>query len=251
MKRYLYSYQTIVRFYGQVERHFLKLRCQPLESDCQRVVDESVILHPAEFSVIYGKDVFGNRIITGSSLVPHDSLAYISSGVVEQKNYLIPDNCPKDYYRCQSSLTEPTKPMKVLADKCLDAKGMCNAVYQWMHYEQNVTNVRTTAADAFAMQKGVCQDYAHILISLLRYKGHYARYVNGLIAGEGETHAWVEVYDGACWYALDPTHNRKVEHGYIKFAHGRDANDCPVCRGSVSGMNINQQTEIRVIVNEI
>lgn len=251
MKRYLYSYQTIVRFYGQVNRHFLKLRCQPFACDCQVIVDESVVLHPTDFSAVYSTDAFGNRIITGSSLTPHDSLAYISSGVVEQTEYLIPDVSPHPYYRCPSSLTEVSAEMKAFADNYASPMELCKAVLETMQYVPLSTDMRTTASVAFAQKKGVCQDFAHILIGMLRYKGFTARYVNGLIMGEGATHAWVEVHDGNNWYALDPTHGIRVVHGYIKMAHGRDANDCPVCRGSVSGMNINQQTEIRVIVNEI
>lgn len=251
MKRYLYSYQTIVRFYGVVNRHFLKLRCQPFVTDCQTIVDESVVLHPTDFDAQYGTDAFGNRIITGSSLIPHDSLAYISSGVVEQSEYFIPDAEPTPYYKCPSQLTEPSLEIRKKANSASTPLGLCHLVHDEMEYVPMSTNMRTTAAEAFSQHKGVCQDFAHVLISMLRYNGFYARYVNGLIEGEGATHAWVEVYDGNGWYALDPTHDRKVEHGYIKLAHGRDANDCPVCRGSVSGANLNQQTEIKVIVNEI
>ena len=251
MKRYLYSYQTIVRFYGEVNRHFLKLRCQPYASDCQTIVDESVLLHPSDFSVLHGRDAFGNRIITGSSLEPHDSLAYISSGVVEQTEYFIPDDAPTPYYRCPSSLSEPSAELKQKALECATPLELCHLVFSEMQYVPLSTTTRTTASEAFAQRKGVCQDFAHVLISLLRCRGYAARYVNGLIPGEGATHAWVEVHEGNGWYALDPTHNCRITHGYIKLSHGRDANDCPVCRGSVSGININQQTEIKVIVNEI
>jgi len=251
MKRYLYSYQTIVRFYGEVNRHFLKLRCQPFNNFCQHVIDESVVLHPTDFSLIFDLDGFGNKIIAGCSLSTHDSLAYISSGVVEQEKYLIPDAAPSPYYRCPSSLTEPSAEIKALAEQCSTPEDMCLAVFLNMDYTPGSTDVHTTAAAALSQHKGVCQDYAHILISMLRYRGYTARYVNGLIVGEGATHAWVEIHDGTHWYALDPTHNIRVEYGYIKLTHGRDANDCPVSRGSVSGTNICQQTEIRVIVNEI
>lgn len=251
MKRYLYSYQTIVRFYVQVDRHFLKLRCQPSASEYQTIVDESVVLHPAGFHISQGTDGFGNRIITGSSLIPHDSLAYISSGIVEQTDYAIPDPSPQPYYRCHSALTEPSDELRLMAKEHEQAADLCHAVYEAMHYEPGSTDVRTTAAEAFAQRKGVCQDFAHILLSLLRLNGYAARYVNGLIVGEGATHAWVEVHDGENWIAFDPTHDCQVTHGYIKLAHGRDANDCPVCRGSMSGSYISQQTEIKVIVNEI
>ena len=77
-----------------------------------------------------------------------------------------------------------------------------------------------------------------------------ARYVCGFMQGEGVTHAWVEVYCNGYWLALDPTHNRKIEYGYIKLAQGRDAADCPVNRGVFTGSAI-QTTHVEVIVEEV
>ncbi len=62
-----------------------------------------------------------------------------------------------------------------------------------MSYSHDRTTVFTTAAEAFALRAGVCQDYSHVLLSLCRYCGLPARYVSGHLLGEGGTHAWVEV----------------------------------------------------------
>ena len=114
-------------------------------------------------------------------------------------------------------------------------------LHQDLSYEKGVTTFQTTAEEAMKLKKGVCQDYAHILIACLRQLGIPARYVCGLLLGEGATHAWVEVYDGEAWCGLDPTNRQIIEYGYLKIAHGRDAADCPVNRGVFRGV-AQQQT---------
>ncbi len=256
---YLYNYQTIVRFTQEVNTHFIKLRCLPCENHCQHLVQEDFILHP-DMKLIEGLDTFNNRIITGSSLDPHDSLAYISSGIVDLDEYRIPAESAEPYYSVETTKTTYCKEMDAVRvdnydDKWLTAWTLCTELNKQMTYEPNTTNMNTSAAEAFRSRRGVCQDYAHILIALCRHNGIPARYVNGFIAGEGETHAWVEVFvenaeNGNEWRALDPTHGNYVDYGYIKLAHGRDADDCTVSRGIYTGMAL-QQTEIRVIVNKI
>ena len=107
----------------------------------------------------------------------------------------------------------------------------------------------TTASDVMRHRKGVCQDYAHLMTALCRMAGMPARYVCGLMKGEGQTHAWVEVHDGQCWYAFDPTNDTAIASGYIKLAHGRDALDCPVSRGTYLGVST-EETFISVKVQE-
>ena len=102
-------------------------------------------------------------------------------------------------------------------------------------YRSGATDVRTCAEDAIALGCGVCQDYAQLLLGLLRAAGIPARYVAGLFEGEGSTHAWVEYYDGSCWHGVDPTRNRRVAADSIKLSHGRDSGDCQVDRGTFKG----------------
>jgi len=244
-----------VRFTTQVNTHFIKLRCLPCVNACQRIAREELIVFP-QLSLKENKDGFGNRIISGGSLEPHDSLAYISSGIVELDEYRIPDDDVHMFYLLGTERTKFTSEMAQLpfsptGNKLYDAQELCRLAFENMTYETASTDINTTAAQAFANRKGVCQDYAHILIALCRHYGIHARYVNGFIMGEGETHAWVEVYAEGCWRAFDPTHGWAIiDYGYIKLAHGRDAADCPVSRGTYTG-NASQQTEIRVIVNSL
>lgn len=123
-------------------------------------------------------------------------------------------------------------------------------LYHHFLYIPGVTDIRTTAADALRLGRGVCQDYAHIMTAVMRCAGIPARYVNGLMIGEGATHAWVEIYTDGGWYGLDPTNNLHVDDYYIKLAHGRDYGDCEVDRGIFRG-NAVQRQKIYVNVEEI
>lgn len=115
------------------------------------------------------------------------------------------------------------------------AQQLSSRVFNSFEYAPGSTDTTTTAAEAFASGRGVCQDYAHVLIALCRVLEIPARYVTGLMAGEGATHAWVEVHDGERWRGVDPTHNCVVDDRYMLFATGRDFEDCPIERGMFRG----------------
>ena len=108
-------------------------------------------------------------------------------------------------------------------------------MYEHFTYTPGETNVMTTAGEAFADGKGVCQDYAHVLITLCRMAGMPARYVSGLFVGEGASHAWTEIWMDGLWYGIDPTHNCPADEKYLKLCIGRDYSDCPLERGVFSG----------------
>lgn len=234
--------------------HNILLRCLPAREGFQQILDETFTLSEG-FWHSESKDGQGNRIITGGTCEQHDSLEYKSTGTVETDVYCIADPSPHPMYSMPSALTIPTCAMTDLLpalsgtflDKCLS---IMHTVYQHMTYSPGSTDIHTTAADAFASRMGVCQDYAHLMVALCRAAGFHARYVCGLMMGEGQTHAWVEVHDGLCWYAFDPTNDTAVATGFIKIAHGRDALDCSVSRGVYTGIS-NQTTNVSVTVKEI
>ena len=110
--------------------------------------------------------------------------------------------------------------------------------------------MRTTAEEAFMQRKGVCQDYAHIFIALCHLAKIPARYVAGMMVGEGFSHAWVEILSDGVWYAIDPTHACMANDTYIKISVGRDAEDCMINKGIMKGGGTQLQT-VRVLVEEI
>lgn len=256
MKRFLYNYQTIIRFSAPVSRHCFLLRCMPCVNACQQVSKRELFVHPSD-GIIYGADGWRNPIQYGNRMEAHDSFVFVSSGEARLAPYGIPSGgAQEEVFKLQSALTSPSEPMKsFLADtegcRPLErALRLSQKIYGYMRYVPGSTRADTSAAEAFALGKGVCQDYAHVLIALCRQSGIPARYVNGFLTGTGATHAWVEVLDDGVWRGIDPANNRLIEYGYIKLAHGRDAMDCPVNRGVFIGTAA-QQTEIRVIVEEI
>jgi transglutaminase-like putative cysteine protease len=119
------------------------------------------------------------------------------------------------------------------------AEEVCARVHAALPYEFGVTSTRTTAAEALAVGRGVCQDQAHVMLAVCREAGVPARYVSGHLLGEGGTHAWVEVLvaDGDITraVALDPCNGCRVDARYLTVATGRDYADVAPTSGTYSG----------------
>ena len=132
--------------------------------------------------------------------------------------------------RADANLREAAEDLRAAHRDPLElAHAINHFVFTHMTYAFGVTDVHTTAAAAFMLGKGVCQDYAHVMLALARQCGLAARYVSGHLLGEGGTHAWVEIMlpdgDDARVIAFDPTHDRVVTMKYIVVAVGRDYAD--------------------------
>ncbi|MDQ6673151.1 MAG: transglutaminase family protein [Chloroflexota bacterium] len=112
-------------------------------------------------------------------------------------------------------------------------------VHNWtaaaIAYQVGVTGTQTPASMALHLGRGVCQDYAHIMLSLLRTLGIPARYVSGHLLGEGPPHAWVEALVDGAGVAYDPTHHRRAGLSYITVATGRDFADVTSTSGVFTG----------------
>lgn len=235
------------------------LRCLPAENAFQHCVEERLTVSEA-FTMKEGRDAFGNRILYGSAEECHKELQYSCSGTVEQTTYCIPDALPHPMYRMPSPLVDFSSSAsdgidgnKGYADGMEGIEGyadgvdnsgkgvgdfleVCRSVMHEIHgmmtYRTGSTGMETKVSEVLRRREGVCQDFAHVMIAILRKRGIAARYVCGMMQGEGATHAWVEAHDGQCWYAFDPTNDTCISSGYVKLAHGRDAADCPVMRGT-------------------
>ena len=128
-----------------------------------------------------------------------------------------------------------------------------HSIYSDYVYKSGTTQIATTAEEAFAQGYGVCQDYSHILISLLRMESIPCRYVTGMMLGEGLSHAWVEFYSDGKWIAVDPTNDTVVKDDHIRIAAGRDYSDCSINQGLFTGCDgkAKQYQNICVSVEEI
>lgn len=120
----------------------------------------------------------------------------------------------------------------------------CNEyIYKYFKYIKGITNIETTVDEILHHKSGVCQDFAHLMLQILRTAGIPARYVSGYICpnkngmrGEGATHAWVEAWlPGYGWAGIDPTNNVWVTNNHIKLAVGRSFVDCSPVKGAFKG----------------
>jgi transglutaminase-like putative cysteine protease len=119
----------------------------------------------------------------------------------------------------------------------------CRYVFEHFDYIPGITTVETTLDEIWNLKAGVCQDFAHILLVMLRMINIPARYVSGYICpnksgmrGEGATHAWVEVYiPGYGWLGLDPTNNCVANETHVRLAVGRSFTDCSPVKGVYKG----------------
>jgi transglutaminase-like putative cysteine protease len=147
-----------------------------------------------------------------------------------------------------TALTAPDKGLidaaLTIAHASADARERAERASAWtataITYQFGITGYSTPAAMALHLGKGVCQDYSHILLTLLRLLNVPARYVSGHLIGEGAPHAWVEAFieDGAGTVDIvgyDPTHARRVRLDYLTVAVGRDFSDVSPTSGRYSG----------------
>lgn len=158
-------------------------------------------------------------------------------------------------------LVDQTKPLMQLADRARNrgltqtelADSFLHQVHIHMRYEPGVTHVGTTATEAFTRGAGVCQDFAHVMLSLCRIAGLPARYISGYLPGEGQMHAWIEVllpegiHNQLIWVPYDPTHQRRCDERYITVAIGRDYQDIAPTSGYYSG-EANNSLDVMVSV---
>jgi transglutaminase-like putative cysteine protease len=160
----------------------------------------------------------------------------------------IGDSCilsPTVLTRADSVLKESARGLLATSTSGLDfAERACAWVHQALTYQHGVTDVHTTAAAALAGGRGVCQDYAHVMLAICRAAGLPARYVSGHLVGEGGSHAWVEVVVSdpsagdagqVVAVAFDPTHDKRADRGYLTVAVGRDYADVAPTSGTFEG----------------
>ena len=121
-------------------------------------------------------------------------------------------------------------------------------------YRKNVTRYDSTTDDFLQIEAGVCQDFTHLMLGLLRLRQIPCRYVSGYLHVEQEddgdvaqSHAWIEFYaPGAGWIPFDPTHNREIDERYVVVGHGRHYDDVPPNKGIYRG-NADEALEAQVV----
>jgi transglutaminase-like putative cysteine protease len=259
--RLLVEHITKFNYDSPVYETATEIRLRPCDSmlSGQRVLDFSLSLTPSVplFSYV---DYFGNTVHHTNLLDSHDSLEIISKSTVLTDGGRTAWQ-PIDDIRSLDFLSE-TKFVQVdasivkLVEKGLSltsssyaldkAIELCRTTFNELTYEPGVTDVHSVSSEVLELGRGVCQDFAHVMIAACRCSGIPARYVSGYLYGgldterdDRESHAWCEVYCGKeqGWVGLDPTHDTTyVDERYVKIGVGRDYSDVPPVRGTYKGI---------------
>ena len=257
---------TGFRYGGEVTASYNEARMLPTSGDGQLVLYSNLEILPISSHHSY-VDYWGSRVSSFEILTPHKELSLTATSLVEVRPRDHPEHTltwadlaeaaerATEYVeqRRQTTRTQPPADVVTLAkeiahgtdDPCVAALAICVKIGESVEYMQGVTGVHTTATEAWAHRKGVCQDIAHLAIGALRVVGIPARYVSGYLhpkpnaaIGEtvaGESHAWVEWFCGDQWRGFDPTNQIDIGDRHVTVGRGRDYNDVPPLRGVYAG----------------
>ncbi len=218
----------------------------------QRRVRNELVVHGAPATLADRLDDFGNHVVDVHAPVVPGAIEFDATVTVERSSG-DPDLClpaaalvdPR--YLGPSTLTRPDQAVVEMARKLgrvgkgsLElAERITQQVHAALRYTPGATDVKTTAVEALALGRGVCQDFAHLMLAVSRQCGLPARYVSGHLLGEGGSHAWVEVLlphptraRHAVAVPFDPTHDRQAGDRYVTVAVGRDYRDVAPTVGS-------------------
>lgn len=243
-----YEYKMKIGYSEPVDKCYFTIKSIPANDFRQISISYDIELAPpTQYSE--STDSFGNIQIIGCENAPHSEFVYTIRGLVETHPVNVTGGISSNtigmykypHGKCVpgDEITAFYIDIKSEVETLKSAKEQCifimNKLFERMVYESGSTVVETTAEESFAIGKGVCQDFSHIYICLLRLFGIPARYVCGLIVGEGKSHAWVEAACDGTFLAFDPTHNAEITDEYIKLGVGRDATDCAINRGVMWG----------------
>lgn len=261
IKRLQFKYLLNASYSAPITHHSFSVMFLPKDTQRQKISKLTVQISDRE-KYCLADDNFGNRKCYGLIEKTHDRFEVTVSGEAETgldicEEYTL-NRYAYSFLKVQTPLTAAGETIKKyranlelgnLSGAYEKALHIMNTLHYTFTYDTEATGVHETAEKALALGRGVCQDYAHIMLSLLRAEGIPARYVVGMMVGEGSSHAWVEALCNGYWYGFDATNKKLVNEDYIRVSCGRDSSDCSVIRGSFYGIVTQNQTE-KVIVKE-
>lgn len=226
-------------------------------------------------------DYYGNEVGSFTYSEPHTQLTINSKVTVSTKHralpvndifpgqqwddlkrlqYMVPyiDFLKQEYFDGLSELEKIVDEQRSTEDTPYQlALRFTQYVYDNFEYIKGVTTVETKLDEIWKIRAGVCQDFAHILMEMLRLVNIPARYVSGYICtyknglrGEGATHAWAEAYiPDYGWLGIDPTNNCIANETHVRLAVGRNFTDCSPVKGIYKGPS-GHRLEVAVSVDD-
>ncbi|SFS74580.1 transglutaminase family protein [Sphingobacterium wenxiniae] len=251
----------------------------PIKDAYQEVVSHRIAITNDPLIETY-TDYYGNQVGTFTNYESHNELNISSSLEVQVKSKLLPDDklsvekqweiidglqydmsyinfLKKEYFDAEDELLAVVLPEERRKSTPYEvAQYFCHYVFENFKYIKGITSVETTVDEIWKLKSGVCQDFAHILLVMLRRVGIPARYVSGYICpnqngmrGEGATHAWVETFiPDYGWLGLDPTNNCIVQSNHVRLAVGRNFVDVSPVKGTYKG-TAHHKLEVKVIIS--
>lgn len=248
-----------------IKENINEIRLYPHHFDNQDVLQHQLsISHNPNVEI--SQDYYGNRVGNFNIYEPHDEMSIESKMLIRVNHSLkipeiehtmvqdLEEEKEKSIMLLRLSYPESIENQKKIHAilKKIDCENKpiikiaqeCNEyVFKNFTYTKGITNISTTIDEILELKKGVCQDFAHILLQLLRTAGIPSRYVSGYVCsndgelrGEGATHAWVEFYTPTQgWLGLDPTNNIWTMENHVKLSVGRNFNDCTLVKGTFKG----------------
>lgn len=257
---------TKYQYNWPIKESINEVRLFPHNFSNQEVIDyQLLITHNPK--VEYFIDYYGNQVANFNNLEAHEEMVIESRMTVRVNHSLkipaIDNTTVKDIEKEKSEnitllrLSYPEVIQKqqeieailagidVANKPIIEIAQLCNQyIFDNFTYTKGITNIETTIDEILELKKGVCQDFAHVLLQLVRTVGIPAKYVSGYICpyesglrGEGATHAWVEIYTPTQgWLGLDPTNNIWTMDNHVKLAVGRNFYDCTPIKGTFKGL---------------
>lgn len=248
--RLIVRHQTVYRYAASAGRVAMLLRLMPVDTPAQTVLDWQVSVNDApvtgfranghgEMEAVWIRhDGPDHAVIVAQGLVE----THESDGILGHFGNRVDPR----YFLRDTPLTRPSEAIRVAA-LAISGDGPLARLHAWsaavsaaVRYRAGVTSAATSAAEAFAIGAGVCQDHAQIFIAGARAMGLPARYVSGYLLADGddalhETHGWAEALaPGLGWVGFDPANRVCVTERYLRLASGLDADEAAPIRGSVT-----------------
>lgn len=281
--KYDIKHITVFRYEDMVEQSLNQIRLKPRNTECQRLISYNLKIAPMSMTKEY-IDIWRNTIESFFIAEKHNELVIISNSIVsvqrapyiytiqfsDKMREIFFSQLFKEHYLAYLSTSSFTylrdeqknEILSKLPDPTLNpvqfALKLMSYLYNTIEYDATATTIKTTAEEAFDLKRGVCQDYTHIMLAVLRHVGIPARYISGyLYVGQGDdligetaTHAWVEIMvPGIGWIGIDPTNNVEVLENHINLCVGRDFRDVSPVEGVYQGGK--QTLEVTVEVKKI